>query len=257
MSPDPAPRVVWITGAGKGIGRALALELAGAGWVVAASSRTESDLQEVVGTAAASGGRIVAVQVDVADISAVRRVVRDIEKEVGPIALAVLNAGNHIPTDAARFELTAFRNLIEINFMGTVNCLDALLPSLRQRQSGQIAVMASLAGYRGLPGAAAYGASKAALINMSEALRPELELLGIRLCLINPGFVATPLTDRNDFRMPFLITAEDAARRIHRGLLTGQWEIAFPTPFAMIMKALRILPASLFFMLARRLIRKT
>jgi short-subunit dehydrogenase len=126
---------------------------------------------------------------------------------------------------------------------------------MRARRRGRIAVVASLAGYRGLPSAAAYGATKAALINMCEALFPDLAKDGIRLSLVNPGFVSTPLTDKNDFPMPFLISAEAAARCIAGGLETGRFEIAFPWRFAWIMKCLRLLPARLLFLITRRMVK--
>jgi short-subunit dehydrogenase len=124
------------------------------------------------------------------------------------------------------------------------------------RGGGHIAVVASLAGYRGLPGAAAYGATKAALINMCEALKPDLERSGVKLSLINPGFVETPLTAQNDFPMPFLIPVDEAVSQIVRGLERSNFEIAFPGRFAFLMKVLRILPDRLFFTLSRRMLRE-
>ena len=244
--------VVWITGAGKGIGRALAQRLAADGWTVAASARTASDLESL---RADVPERIHAYQLDVTDVGASEQVGQTIEDELGAIDLAVLNAGTHIPLTAETFNGADVRTLMETNFMGVVHGLDPLIPRMIARRSGHLAVVASLAGYRGLPSSAAYGASKAALINMCEALRPELERHGVRLSLINPGFVATPLTDKNEFPMPFLITADDAARAISQGLERPGFEIAFPRRFAWIMKTLRVLPSALFFALTRRMIR--
>ena len=127
---------------------------------------------------------------------------------------------------------------------------------MQRRGSGHIAVVSSLAGYRGLPTSAAYGASKAALINMCEALRPELDAMGIKLQVINPGFVETPLTDQNDFEMPFLVTVDEATDQIMRGLASDQFEVSFPRSFAFIMKVLRILPNRLFFAVTRRMIKR-
>ena len=140
--------------------------------------------------------------------------------------------------------------------MGTVNGLAQIIPRLIERKRGHIAVVASLAGYRGLPTAAAYGATKAGLINMCEALKPELERHGVRLTLINPGFVETPLTDRNEFPMPYLMPVEKAADRIMRGLRSDDFEVTFPWRFATVMKLLRLLPDRLFFLLTRRMIGK-
>ena len=252
MRPQPAGRIAWITGAGKGIGRALAIRLAGDGWTVAASARTTGDLAALASSD--PSGRIHAFPLDVTAPAAVENAVARIEADLGAIELAVLNAGTHVPVTAETFSVQTFRDLVEVNLMGQVHCLAALLPRVLARRSGHIAVVASLAGYRGLPTAAAYGATKAGLIAMCEALRPDLAGHGVRLTLINPGFVKTPLTDRNRFPMPFLITAEDAADRIVRGLGGSAFEIAFPWRFAVVMKLLRILPARLFFFVSRRMI---
>ena len=137
--------------------------------------------------------------------------------------------------------------------MGTVNCLAALIPIFSRRQQGEIAVVASQTGYRGLPTAAAYGATKAALINMSESLRPELELHNVSLRLINPGFIDTPLTRKNPFQMPFLISAEASARQILKGLATKRFEITTAKRMAYAMKLLRLMPNWLFLAVARRI----
>lgn len=253
MTADPH-RIAWITGAGKGIGRALSMELARNGWIVAASARTEADLKSLENEADGVGWQIVPFPLDVTDHNATLATVRRIERAIGAVDLAVLNAGTHLPMRAGDFSVDPFRKLLEVNMLGAAHCLDAVLPGMRRRGSGQIAVVASLAGYRGLPTASAYGASKAALINMCEALKPELERDGIDLRLINPGFVRTPLTDRNDFPMPFLISAADAATCIRHGLEGRKFEIAFPGRFAFLMWLLRLLPDRLFFALSRRMI---
>jgi short-subunit dehydrogenase len=182
--------------------------------------------------------------------------VERIEGRIAPIALALLNAGSHRPVYADRFDAADFRELAELNLFGTVSCLAALLPRFIARRSGHIAIVASVAGYSGLPTASAYGMTKAGLINMAEALRPELSALGIKLQVVNPGFVRTPLTDRNEFPMPFLIEPEDAAAAIERGLAGGRFEIAFPRHFVLMMKLLRLLPYWLFFAVTRRLLPK-
>ncbi len=244
-------KTAWVTGAGKGIGRALVLRLVRDGWTVAASARTSCDLQDLA--AQVPDGAVRVFPLDVTDPDATDSTLREIEGLLGPIELAVLNAGTYVPTGVAPFRADAFRVQFDVNVMGTVNSLAYLIPQMIGRGRGRIAVMASVAGYRGLPSASAYGATKAALINMCEALKSELEPRGIGVSVICPGFVRTPLTDRNTFPMPFLISAEEAAEYIVRGLSSGRFEIAFPPLFAAIMKALRILPDSLFFSVARRL----
>jgi short-subunit dehydrogenase len=246
--------IVWITGAGKGIGRALARELAAKGWVVAVSARTAADIATLAEECAGLAGRIVAFPLDVTDAAAIIVTLQRIEAELGPLDLAVLNAGSHEPVKAKTFEVALFRRLVDVNLMGTVNCLAALLPIFLARKGGEIAVVASVAGYRGLPTAAAYGATKAALINMCEALMPELERDGVRLRLICPGFVDTPLTRKNTFPMPFMVSPETAARAIVAGLAKSRFDIVFPWPMALAMKTLRILPYRLFFRVTRRMV---
>ena len=247
------PERVWITGASMGIGEALARRLAQDGAQVIASARSADRLAAV---AAASDGRIVAEPLDVTDHAAVLAAVERIEAERGPIDVAVLNAGSHQPVTAAEFTADGLRRLMELNVFGVASCLEALMPRMIARGRGRIAVVASVAGYRGLPTSAYYGATKAALINLAESLKFDLDRAGVMLQLIDPGFVRTPLTDKNDFPMPFLITAELAADRIAQGLKSGRFEIAFPRPFVLFLKLLRILPYALYFPLVGRGTRK-
>lgn len=247
-----ADGVAWVTGASMGIGRALARRLAAEGWTVAVSARSADKLDALAGANGTGAGRIVSVPCDVTDQQAVARAVADIEERCGPIALAVLNAGTYVPDGAETFDLQAFRATIELNLLGTVNCLDALLPRWRDRRRGHLAIVSSVAGYRGLPASLSYGASKAALINLSEGLRFDFQRMGLKVQVINPGFVRTPLTDKNEFPMPFLIDADDAARRIVAGLKSTRFEIAFPRRFICLLKLMRILPYGLYFPLVSR-----
>lgn len=246
-------RIAWVTGAGKGIGRQLALRLAEEGWIVAASSRTEADLKDL--EAACPSHLIRGFPLDVTQAADTEEVVQQIETALGPLDLVVLNAGTHLPMPASEFSTAIFRRLVDTNLMGTVHGLSTIIPPMIARKSGRILVVASLAGYRGLPTAAAYGATKAALINMCEALRPELGKKGVVLQLINPGFVKTPLTDKNKFSMPYLMPVEAAVEAIMRGLRSEKFEIAFPGRFAFLMKVLRCLPDPIFFALTTRMIK--
>lgn len=246
------PRTAWVTGAGQGIGRAVARALAADGWTVAVSARTRADLEALVRDCAGDPGTVHPFPLDITDAAAAAATVAGIEDELGPIALAILNAGTHEPVDGRDLSIEPFRRLMEVNYMGAVHCLVPVVTRCVGRGAGRIAVVASLAGYRGLPTASAYGASKAAIINMCEALRPELARTGVTLSVITPGFVKTPLTDKNPFPMPFLIDAETAARRIVRGVSSDRFEITFPRRFAYLMKVLRIVPYRLFFAITRR-----
>lgn len=249
-------QVIWITGASKGIGRALALEYAKRGYSVAASARSAAQLDALREQARREGlGPITPFVLDVTDEAACEQIVAEIESALGPINQAILNAGTHQPVSVQNFSPDPFHKLMGLNFFGVVNTLTPLIARFRARRSGTIGVVASLAGYVGLPGACAYGASKAALINMCEALRVELARDEVALKLICPGFVKTPLTDQNDFPMPFLISAERAARIIADGMQRKGFEIAFPLPFALGMKLLRALPYPLLWPLTRRMLR--
>lgn len=239
----------WITGASTGIGAEVAKLLAARGIPVAASARTAERLESL----AAEHASVTPFALDVADDAAVSETVGRIEERLGPIDLAILSAGTWISVNPARqFDPEDFRRTMDVNFHGVVSAMAAVLPRMLDRGRGHIAVVSSVGGYRGLPRAGAYGASKAALINMVEAVRPELEAKGVKISLINPGFVRTPMTDVNKFPMPFLMEADEAARRIVAGLEAGRYEIAFPTRFVLVLKTLRILPNAVFFWIVRR-----
>jgi NAD(P)-dependent dehydrogenase (short-subunit alcohol dehydrogenase family) len=243
-----AERVVWIVGASSGIGRALALRMARDGWRVAASARSVEALEAL---AQDSQGRISAHLLDVTDEAAVAGVAATVWRDVGAIDLAVFAAGRHIPVDAAAFEVEPFRQLVEINFMGVVYGLAGVVPRMVERGVGHIAVVSSIAGYRGLPTASAYGATKGALNNMTEALKFDLEPKGIKVQLVCPGFVRTPMTDKNPFPMPFLMEPEDAAEAFYRGLQGSVFEINFPRRFTFMMNLLCALPHRLYMAVTR------
>ncbi|MGM0560421.1 MAG: SDR family NAD(P)-dependent oxidoreductase [Pseudomonadota bacterium] len=249
-------KCAWITGASSGLGRELALQMARDGWSVAVSARSAEKLDSLVAEAAGAGGRVAAYPLDVTDADAVGRTVARIESELGSIDQAVLNAGTHQPTPVHEFKASDFRKLVDLNLMGTINCLEGLIGRFRERRAGRIAVVASVAGYTGLPQASAYGMTKAGLINLCEALRVELQPDDVTLQVVNPGFVRTPLTDRNDFPMPFLMEVEDAARALYRGLSRDSFEITFPRRFTWMMKLLRILPYSLKLAVTARMLRR-
>jgi|TARA_B110000263_G_scaffold123655_1_gene107522 short-subunit dehydrogenase len=253
---DSKESLAWITGASKGIGRAIAIELASNGWTVAASGRNLDELNSLLNKDKECSGNIYIYPFDITDESLAKETLALIENEHGPISLAILNAGTHNPVNGASLEIGNIKRVINTNLMGTINCLVPTLESFVGRRAGHIAVMTSLAGYRGLPTASAYGATKAALINMCEALRVEVEKSGVVISIISPGFVRTALTDLNSFPMPFLMEPKEAAKRIIRGLESRRFEIAFPRRFYFVMKILRILPYVLFFFISRRIIGK-
>jgi len=242
----PLPwKTVWITGASTGIGREVAVQLAAQGISVAVSARSADKLKSI-------GANAHPYPLDVTERATVTETAARIEADLGPIDLALFGAGTYAPVSPDNIDAAQFATMMDVNYMGVVNGLAAVLPHMRQRRTGQISWIASVAGYRGLPKAASYGPTKAALINLAESLKPELDLLGIRLSVVNPGFVETPLTEQNDFRMPYLMQPEDAARLTIAGLARGKFEIAYPWQFVTMLKIGRILPYSLYFRMIRR-----
>jgi len=236
----PADGAAWITGASAGIGRALALALAAEGWTVHATARRTEAL-EALAAEAPGPGRIVPRPGDVTDPEAMRGIVEAITAE-GPLALAIMNAGVYQPMRAQEFDPATARAHFDVNLTGVSNTLAPAMEHMIARGDGHIALMASVAGYRGLPDAAAYSASKAGLIAMAEALAMDLVDLGVRITVVNPGFVETDATSVNEFEMPMLMSPEDAATRIVDGLKRTQFEIRFPWQFALVLRAVGLLP---------------
>ena len=247
--------IVWITGASSGLGRELARQYAEAGHQVCVSARNTEALNELDAACRDATGGIHVFSLDVTDMDQVGACFDRISETVGVPDLSVLNAGTYIRNSAKNFDREDFRKLMDINYMGVVNCLQAIIPVCIEQQRGDIAVVSSVAGYRGLPYASAYGATKAALINLCESLQPELAAADVGLHLINPGFVRTPLTDQNKFPMPFLMEVKDAAARMIKGLADKSFEITFPRRFTWLVKILRLLPYAVYLRLTKRLLR--
>ena len=243
----PRDGVAWITGASSGIGEAVALELAGRGWTVAITARRLDQLEAIARRSEGLAGRIVAHAGDVTDHAGLETVADTVENVHGPIALAFLNAGVAPYVRAGTLDIAAFEQAFAVNALGAARGVAVALQRMKSRGRGQIAVTASVAGYGGLPKAAAYGASKAAAIHMCEALKFDCDNLGIRLQVVNPGFVETPLTAKNDFPMPFLLSMEEAARRTVDGFDRGGFEITFPRLLSWTMKAVNLMPYPVYF----------
>lgn len=246
VSTTPAEGCAWVTGGSTGIGAAIARKLAAEGWTVAVSARGAEALESLA--AGFSGrGRLLPFALDVTDAEAVRRTAQQIEAECGPIALAVLSAGTFKAEEAKSFTAARVKLHFDLNVMGVAHVLEALLPAMIARRKGQVAIISSVAGYRGLPTSPSYSGSKAALIAMAEALKLDCDRYNVKIQIVNPGFIKTPLTDKNEFPMPFLMPVEDAAEALYRGLCGSGFEIAFPRPFVWIMKLIRLLPNPLYF----------
>jgi short-subunit dehydrogenase len=235
-----AGRKVWVVGASSGIGAALAHELVARGAQVAISARRVEQLEDV------SSGTMSVVPADVTDRASLDAAHERVRTVLGGLDIAVFNAGFWQQMDAAAWDRDLFARHVEVNLLGLNNGLGAVLPDMVARGSGHVVAVASVAGYRGIAGAEAYGATKAAQINLLEALRAGLSRRGISVTTVCPGFVRTELTARNSFPMPFMIEPEQAAVSICDGLERGQMEIVFPAPMALLMKAARLLPVRLW-----------
>ncbi|HET7705669.1 MAG TPA: SDR family NAD(P)-dependent oxidoreductase, partial [Thermoanaerobaculia bacterium] len=232
-----------ITGASSGIGLALAQELDRRGWELALLARRTELLTEAVATLK----RATAVTCDVTSATAVADAVRRAESALGgPFDLAVANAGIGYPTRAAKFDAEAAGEIIRVNVIGMINLFSAVVPSMIERRSGRFAGVASLAGHRGLPTASAYSSSKAAMQSFLEASRIELAPYGVGVTIINPGFIVTPMTAKNRFRMPFLMKADRAATIIADGLERGKRVIEFPRPMSIATRFMRHLPDAVY-----------
>jgi NAD(P)-dependent dehydrogenase (short-subunit alcohol dehydrogenase family) len=241
---------VWLVGASSGIGEATAEALHAAGARVFVSARNAAAL---IRFAEAHPGAV-AVPLDAADPDSVKTAAKTV-LQAGPLDLVMYCAGYYKPVRADHFELSEMLKHQQVNYVGVLYVLDAILPHFLQRQAGHISIVSSVAGYRGLPKSLAYGPTKAALINLAETLYVDLKASGIGVSVINPGFVKTPATAQNDFTMPGLVTAADAATEILTGWGKGAFEIHFPKRFTLWMKALRILPYAVYFAIASRLVK--
>ena len=243
----PQDGIAWITGASSGIGRALALDLARDGYKVMATARTLDKLETLADEAKTFGGTIIPETCDVTDQDAMTALVSRIEKSHGKIALSVFNAGNYWPTEGNDLRMDAFRKTYEINVFGVLTGLIPVVERYKHQGFGQIVIVSSVSGYGGLPKAAAYGSSKAAMINLAESLRFDFDSMNIGIQVVNPGFIDTPLTEKNEFAMPALMPVKKASRRMADGIASHAFEITFPRRFTWMIKMINHLPYALYF----------
>ncbi|MEQ1526351.1 MAG: SDR family NAD(P)-dependent oxidoreductase [Gallionella sp.] len=244
-------QVVWISGASSGIGLALAEQLLARGAKVIMSSRNCASLEAV----SAKYPQAMTINCDITDTQALTQTVQTILSKYQRIDLFIANAGVYNEMRAFDFNAEVSQQMLDINVNGTINSVAAVIPQLLRQGSGGVAVVASVAGYGGLPAALIYGASKAALINFTETLYLDLSAKGLNVTLINPGFVDTRLTQKNKFTMPALLTSEQAAAKIIAGFARGDFEIHFPHRFTLWLKLLKLLPYQAYFFLVKRFVK--
>ena len=246
-------KIIWITGASSGIGKALAIKFAEKGWIVAASARRENLLEDLN----KFNPNIYSFPLDVTEIENCKLIANKIIEEFGGIDICVFGTGMHDPKSEKRFNLNKIREIMEVNYFGTMNSINSIYEYFSEKKNGQISIISSVAGYRGLPAAGAYCASKAALTSYAESLNFDMKMKNVRVSLISPGFIKTPMTDQNDFPMPMIKTPEFAANEIFKGLTEKKsFEIHFPKAFTYFLKFLQILPSSIYFKLVSKGMKK-
>ncbi|WP_435115772.1 SDR family NAD(P)-dependent oxidoreductase [Candidatus Pelagibacter bacterium nBUS_49] len=243
-------KTIWITGGSTGIGKALAIKFANKGWNVAVSARRVELLNELSNTYE----NIFAFPLDVTDKFKCKEVFSEIKNKFENIDICFFSTGTWNPKKEKDIDVEQIEDVFKINFFGTVNSIKAVEEHFRNKKNGIITIVSSIAGYRGLPNSTGYGPSKSALNNLAESLYFDFKRYNVRVCLVSPGFIKTPMTDKNDFKMPFLKTPEYAADQIYNGLINKNiFEIHFPKALTITLKLLSFLPSKIYFGLIGRM----
>ena len=243
-------KTIWITGGSTGIGKALAIRFANEGWNVAISARRENLLKEL----SDRYENISPFPLNVTDKENCKNIFNQVKEKFGEIDICFFSTGTWDPKKEKDIDVEQIENVFKINFFGTVNSIKAVEEYYKNRNAGTIAFVSSIAGYRGLPNSTGYGPSKSALNNLAESLYFDFGRHNVRVCLVSPGFIKTPMTDKNDFKMPFLKTPEFAADKIYEGLVNKKsFEIHFPKELTLTLKFFSILPYKLYFYLVKKL----
>ena len=240
---------IWITGASSGIGKAVAIKFANEGWQVAASARRESLLKDLSN----QNSNIYPFPLDVKNENETKNIFQNIIEKFKTINISVFCTGIHDPDSEKKLSSEKIREIMETNFFGTLNCIMAVNTFFREKKGGHISIVSSVAGYRGLPAASGYCASKSALTSLAESLYFDFKRHNVRVSLVSPGFIKTPMTDKNKFPMPMIKSPEFAAEKMFIGLTKkNSFEIHFPIAFTFLMKLLKIMPNWLYFLLVKK-----
>ena len=243
-------KVIWITGGSTGIGKALALKFARKGWKVAISARRENLLKEIE----ENNRNIVSFPLNVTNKENCISIFQDIVNKLGNVDICVFSTGTWNPKKEKEIDVEQIEDVMKVNFFGTLNCIKSVEKYFKKKGNGQISIVSSIAGYRGLPNSTGYGPSKSALNNLAESLYFDFKRYGVRISIISPGFIKTPMTDKNDFKMPFLKTVDYAADKIYEGLINSKkFEIDFPKQLTLILKLFKIMPNKLYLSLVEKL----
>jgi short-subunit dehydrogenase len=243
-------KTIWITGGSTGIGRALAIKFASEGWNVAVSARRTELLNELKKI----NENIHPYPLDVTDKEKCNKIFNEIKNKFENIDICFFSTGTWNPKKEKEIDVEQMEEVFKINFFGTVNSIKAVEQYFREKKNGIITIVSSIAGYRGLPNSTGYGPSKSALNNLAESLYFDFKRFNVRVCLVSPGFIKTPMTDKNDFKMPFLKTPEFAADQIYDGLINKNiFEIHFPKALTLTLKFLSFLPSKIYFKLVGKM----
>ena len=243
---------IWITGASSGIGKAVAEKFAKEGWKVAVSARRKELLDEL-----AQNQNIVSFPLDVTNNNQINEVFKNILTEFKDLDICLFSSGTYEPKDELSIDPDKIRNVINVNFLGVIDCVKTVEDYFKNKKSGHISIVSSIAGYKGLPNSSGYGPSKAALTNFAESIYFDFKKHNVKVSVVSPGFIKTPLTDKNEFPMPFLRSPEFAADKVYRGLVvTNTFEIDFPKQLTFILKFLRILPYKIYLFLVDKLVKR-
>jgi len=237
-------KTIWITGGSTGIGKALAIKFASKGWNVAISARRAELLNQLSNTYE----NITSFPLDVTDKEKCKEVFNEIKNKYKNIDICFFSTGTWDPKKEKDIDVEQMESVFKVNFFGTVNSIKAVEQYFRDKKNGIITIVSSIAGYRGLPNSTGYGPSKSALNNLAESLYFDFKRYNVRVCLVSPGFIKTPMTDKNDFKMPFLKTPEYAANKIYDGLVSKNvFEIHFPKSLTLVLKIFSFLPSKIYF----------
>ena len=243
---------IWVTGASTGIGKAVAEKFSKEGWKVAISARREELLKNI-----AQDNNIFDYPLDVTNEKKVDEVFKKILEDFKSIDLCIFNAGTYEPKLEKEISKEQIRKTMEVNFFGVVNCIKAVEKYFKNKKNGHISIVSSIAGYRGLPNSSGYGPSKAAASNLAESLYFDFKKDNVKISLISPGFIKTPMTDKNEFRMPFIRSPEFAAEKIYNGLVkSNSFEITFPKQLTTIFKLFKVLPNRIYLFLISKLVKR-
>ena len=243
-------KTIWITGGSTGIGKALAIKFASKGWNVAVSARREELLNELSN----SNENVSGFPLDVTDKEKCKEVFNEIKNKYENVDICFFSTGTWDPKKEKDIDVEQIENVFKVNFFGTVNSIKAVEKYFKDKKNGVITIVSSIAGYRGLPNSTGYGPSKSALNNLAESLCFDFKRYNVRVCLVSPGFIKTPMTDKNDFKMPFLKTPDYAADQIYEGLVNKNvFEIHFPKSLTITLKLLSFLPSKIYFSLVGKL----